>query len=48
MIGSWSGDWITEEDMYPRMSEENYEDIGTYSLYEYWEDFKREEYEGNN
>lgn len=42
MLGSWSGDWITEEDMYPRVRD-NYEDAEELVLFDYWEDYYRED-----
>jgi hypothetical protein len=42
----WNTEWITEEDLYPtkRINEE-YEDCGELTVWDYWEeDYKREEH----
>lgn len=39
MLGQWSGDWITEEEMYPysRITEE-YEDCEELTVWDYWKE----------
>lgn len=44
-----SDNWITEEEMYPnRRITEYYEDTEELELFDYWEDFNRENSERTN